>query len=384
MTGYTQDEKFMLRCLDLALQGNGLVAPNPMVGAVLVHDRNIIGEGFHHGFGKAHAEVNALEKFNNVELPDRSCLYVNLEPCSHYGKTPPCTDLIIKKKISRIVIGTIDPNILVAGKGKAILQNNGAEVITGILEKECRHINRRFFSWHQKQRPYIILKWARSADGFIDFDRPADAPVGPNWITSLTARTLVHKWRSEEQAILVGTNTVKKDNPMLNVRYWSGNDPLRIIIDRRLSLGKNSHVFDNSRNTVVFTETGWPEKPETTAAVQKQKPTRTITSTVNHETSGKTQDPTSTRYVNINFDQAVELQILDFLYRENIQSVIIEGGAFTLNSFINKNLWDEARIFTGTVLFRKGIRSPEITGTEICSRQTGNSILQVIYNNSGL
>lgn len=353
MPAYTEDEKYIHRCLDLAVQGRGMVAPNPMVGAVLVHNETIIGEGFHGSFGEAHAEVNAIENVINPELLKLSCLYVSLEPCSHHGKTPPCASLIVRKGIPKIVIGTPDPNPLVSGKGISLLMENGIKVITGVLEDKCKILNKRFFTWHLKKRPYIILKWARSADGFIDFERPADAPIGPNWITSQTARILVHKWRAEEQAILVGTNTVLKDNPRLNIRDWAGKNPLRVVIDRELKLGKHHNVFDNTQETLVF-----------------------IDDKANAVPVG---DSGKTRYASIVFDSHAEQQMLDFLYKANIQSVMIEGGAYTLNSFIEKGLWDEARIFTGPVLFRKGVKSPEITGDSITSREFGNSVLQIIY-----
>lgn len=349
MKGKTEDEKYMHRCLELAYQGLGRVAPNPMVGSVIVHNNTIIGEGFHQSFGEAHAERNAIGSVKDPELLRHARLYVNLEPCSHFGKTPPCTSLILKKRIPTVIIGTADPNRQVSGNGKSLLEKNGVRVIMGVLEDECKSLNKRFFTWYLKNRPYIILKWARSSDGFIDLERPADSPPGPNWITSQHGLTLVHKWRSEEQAVMVGTNTVIKDNPRLNVRHWAGKDPLRAIIDRSLKLGPHHHVLDNSQPTVVFTEK-------------------------------KAEDIDTTRYARIVFDDTAELQMLDHLYRKNILSVIIEGGAFTLNRFIEKGLWDEARIFTGPLLFKTGVRSPEITGKSIESQMIDNSLLQVIYN----
>ncbi len=367
MAGYTEDEKYMQRCIDLAIQGKGLVAPNPMVGALLVNNHAIVGEGFHQGFGEAHAEANAINNVTSPDLLKKAVLYVNLEPCSHQGKTPPCANLIISMGIPKIVIGTPDPNKLVDGSGIALLREKGINVVTGILENECKALNKRFFTWHLYNRPYIILKWARSADGFIDFDRPADAPVGPNWITSQTARILVHKWRSEEQAILVGTNTVIKDNPRLNIRDWAGKNPLRVIIDRELKLGSHYNVFDNTQKTLVFTQ----KEPAGSGPGPREFPEKTVVpETGNTERS----------YASIVFDDTAELQMLECLYRQNIQSIIIEGGAYTLNRFIEKGLWDEARIFTGPVLFRRGIRSPEITGNSFTTREIGNSQLQVIYN----
>jgi diaminohydroxyphosphoribosylaminopyrimidine deaminase / 5-amino-6-(5-phosphoribosylamino)uracil reductase len=372
MPDHPEHEKYMRRCLDLALQAGGAVAPNPMVGSVLVYEDLIIGEGYHRAFGHAHAEVNAIYSVKRTELLKGSRLYVNLEPCSHHGKTPPCTDLLIKHKIPEIVIGVTDPNPLVSGRGVDLLRKSGAEVIAGVLKNECSELNRRFFTWHVKKRPYIILKWARSADGFIDFERPAIAPVGPNWITSPTARILVHKWRTEEQAILVGTNTVIKDNPRLNVRDWAGKNPLRVLIDRELKLGSQYNVFDNSQETLVFTA--------------KELPAAMTPGT--GETKGISMFPGNPRatgkirYARISFDDTAENQILDFLYRENIQSLIVEGGAYTLKRFIEKDLWDEARIFTGPAFFKSGIKSPEITGGSVSINIIGNSQLQVIRRES--
>jgi diaminohydroxyphosphoribosylaminopyrimidine deaminase / 5-amino-6-(5-phosphoribosylamino)uracil reductase len=368
MQGYTGDEKFMRRCLDLALQGKGNVAPNPLVGCVIVHNNIIIGEGFHQAYGQAHAEVNAITSVRNPELLKESTLYVNLEPCSHFGKTPPCANLILEKNIPTVIVGTSDPNELVAGKGLKLLGDKGVKVKEGILSDECKDVNARFFSWHIRKRPYIILKWAKSADGFIDLIRSASAPIEPNWITSQQARILVHKWRTEEQAILVGTTTVLKDNPRLNVRDWKGKDPLRLVIDRKRVLGNKYHVFDNSQDTIVFTEKIFPEE-ENNAYFSESK------------TAGSfTTETVRTKFVKINFEKDAETQMLNVLYRENIQSLIIEGGAYTLKQFIDKNLWDEARIFTGPVLFNNGIRSPEITGRSGYFGMIDNSQLLVLYN----
>jgi len=382
MPCHNDNEKYMHRCLELAFQGIGQVAPNPMVGSLLVHKDLIIGEGFHRSYGEAHAEVNAVRQVANKELLRHASLYVNLEPCSHHGKTPPCTDLILEKEIPRVVIGTPDPNPLVAGNGIKLLRENGVQVTLGVLENECKDLNKRFFTWHLHNRPWIILKWARSSDGFIDLERPASAPIGPNWITSQTARILVHKWRAEEQAILVGTNTVLKDNPRLNVRDWTGKDPLRVVIDRKLRLNSSYHVFDNSGKTLVFTEKiPAPHKiteaaePAKEEIVQEMKPDPS-----NMPSGNRVSDRGKTRYAEIIFDGTAELQMLKLLYRENIQSVIIEGGAYTLNSFIEKGLWDEARVFTGPAFFRNGVRSPEITGNRKESRMIDNSLLEIFFN----
>ena len=375
MSFHNYSEKYMHRCLELALHGMGRVAPNPLVGSLLVHEDLIIAEGYHRSYGEAHAEVNAVRGVADKELLRHATLYVNLEPCAHHGKTPPCTDLILENGIRRVVIGTPDPNPLVAGSGIRLLGENGVQVIHGVLENECRDLNKRFFTWHIHKRPWIILKWARSADGYIDLERPANAPIGPNWITSETARILVHKWRAEEQAVLVGTNTVIKDNPRLNVRDWYGKDPLRVVIDRKLKLRSSCNVFDNSSETIVFTEKN-PAHGKTAEAAKGTK---------KKISQDKKQDPSDmpsgkTRYAEIIFNGTAELQMLELLYREKIQSVIIEGGAYTLNSFIEKGLWDEARIFTGPAYFSEGIKSPEITGNLKQRMIIDNSLLEIIYN----
>jgi diaminohydroxyphosphoribosylaminopyrimidine deaminase/5-amino-6-(5-phosphoribosylamino)uracil reductase len=345
-----QHEKFMQRCLELAELGAGMVSPNPMVGAVVVHEGKIIGEGYHQKYGEAHAEVNAIAqvtaKFDNAsEFLKQSTIYVSLEPCAHYGKTPPCADLIIKHQIPVVVVGTRDPFAQVDGKGIEKLKAAGIEVITGILEAECQWLNRRFFTKVQKHRPYIILKWAQTNDGFF-------APVDGSqlWITGTASRKLVHKWRSEEDAILVGKNTVATDNPQLNVRYWEGRSPRRVVIDRRLELNKTLNVFDQSVETLVFNE-------------------------VEFNVDGKN------KYIALeDFERYVPQYILYQLYLQDIQSVIIEGGAYTLQTFINAGLWDEARIFTGKTVLTKGIKSPQITGIIAGESFIEDDHLQVLYN----
>ena len=244
------DEVFMQRCLELAGNGLGYVAPNPMVGAVVVHKGEVIGEGYHRQFGQAHAEVNAIQAVKDSSLLEESTLYVNLEPCVHTGKTPPCTDLILAKKIPSVVIGTPDPNPLVQGKGIEKLIKSGIQVTTGIIEDACRDLNKRFFTFHKLKRPYIILKWAQTKDGFIDIKRKAGESIGVNWITSPLSRDLVHKWRSEEQGIMAGTHTVIMDNPHLNVRHWNGKNPVRIVLDRSLKIPKHFHVLDNKQSLI--------------------------------------------------------------------------------------------------------------------------------------
>ncbi|RYY31233.1 MAG: bifunctional diaminohydroxyphosphoribosylaminopyrimidine deaminase/5-amino-6-(5-phosphoribosylamino)uracil reductase RibD [Sphingobacteriaceae bacterium] len=328
-------EIYMQRCLQLADIGAGNVSPNPMVGSVIVHNGKIIGEGYHRKYGEAHAEVNAINAViakypNHAELLAQSTIYVSLEPCAHYGKTPPCADLIIKHHIPQVVVGCRDPFAQVDGKGIEKLIEAGAEVVVGVLETECRALNKRFFTRVQKHRPYIILKWAQTQDGFF-----APADKCQYWITGTEARKLVHKWRSEEDAILVGKNTVAIDNPQLNTRYWQGKSPKRIIIDRRLELSDTLHVFDKSIETLVFNAI-------------------------------KTDIDDNIKYIALeDFDRFVPQYIMYQLYMQDIQSVIIEGGVHTLNSFIEAGLWDEARIFTGSGDLLAGIKAPEISGTLI-------------------
>jgi len=317
----------MKRCLELASNGIGRVAPNPMVGAVIVYKDEIIGEGFHIHYGHAHAEVNAIEAVKDQSLFSQCTLYVNLEPCTHIGKTPPCTDLIISKGIRRVVIGTSDPNPLVGGKGIERLKNNGIEVIVNILNKECCELNRRFITYFEKKRPYIILKWAQTKDKFIDLNRKPGEPVGVNWISNPLSRTIVHLWRSEEQAIMVGTNTVIFDNPQLNVRHWQGRNPIRIILDRTLRIPITSNVLDNSSSTLIFNEK-------------------------------KNERKENTEYCKIEFGKEMFNQIFNELYNRQIQSVLVEGGKKLLESLIVQNLWDEARVLVGDKYFEKGYPAP--------------------------
>jgi len=337
-------EHFMQRCFELAQQGLGSVAPNPMVGSVIVHEEKIIGEGYHQKFGAPHAEVNAINSVTNNELLKSSTLYVNLEPCSHHGKTPPCADLIIEKQIPKVVICNTDPNPLVAGNGIEKLNNAGIEVVTGVLEKEGLELNKRFFTFHTKHRPYIILKWAQSSDGF--FTKGNDKQY---WITGELAKKIVHRWRSEEQAILVGGNTSLVDNPQLNNRYFDKEkQPARIVIDKDLTLPETLNVFDNGIKTIVF-----------------------------NAVTEKSED--SITYVKIPFQNLPD-EICKALYKLNIQSVIIEGGAKTLQLFINNNLWDEARIFTGNVKFENGIYAPAIDGIFISNDKIGDDSLTFFRN----
>ncbi len=325
----------MARCIELAKNGLGTTYPNPLVGAVIVCDGKIIGEGWHRKSGEPHAEVLAIRSVKNPNLLAKSTIYVSLEPCSHFGKTPPCADLILEHNIPEIVIGTVDPNVKVAGKGIAKLEAAGRKVTVGVLENDCNDLNKRFFTFHQKKRPYIILKWAQSADGFV-------APLQKNerkpvWITNEFSRQLVHKWRAEEQAILVGTQTVVADNPTLDVRDWTGENPTRIVLDQNNRISKESHIFGNQSKTLVYSE------PE-------------------------------------NFNDNVALALAGRLYQDGIQSVIIEGGTRTLETFLLENLWDEARIFKGTNQFGNGVPAPEMPQAVAHRKMVLQDELLIFYN----
>jgi diaminohydroxyphosphoribosylaminopyrimidine deaminase / 5-amino-6-(5-phosphoribosylamino)uracil reductase len=334
-------DQYMQRCLELASLGFPSVMPNPAVGCVIVFDDQIIGEGFHQVFGGSHAEVNALESVKDKSLLAKSTVYVSLEPCSHHGKTPPCADLLIKSKVKKVVVPITDPNPLVAGQGIAKLKNAGIEVVLGLLQKEAEELNKRFLTYYQKQRPYIILKWAQTTDGFI-----ADQKGNSKWISNDASRLLVHKWRSEEQAILVGTNTAKTDNPQLTTRDWPGNNPLRIVIDQDLTLPKKLHLFDHKVPTIVFN-------------------------------SKKNSDEENLSYVQIDFGKNMPEELLRVLYEQKIQSLIVEGGSNTLQKFIDSNLWDEARVFTGEKNFGKGIAAPELNSTPISTQRIKGDLLQI-------
>ncbi|NMH28040.1 bifunctional diaminohydroxyphosphoribosylaminopyrimidine deaminase/5-amino-6-(5-phosphoribosylamino)uracil reductase RibD [Flavobacterium sp. SE-s28] len=307
----------MARCLELAKNGLGTTYPNPLVGSVIVHDGKIIGEGWHRKSGEPHAEILAMNSVADKSLLKNSTIYVNLEPCSHFGKTPPCADSIIAAGIPQVVIGTKDPNPEVAGNGIRKLEEAGIRVSFGVLEQECNELNKRFFMFHREKRPYIILKWAQSEDGFIaPQHRSENAPV---WISNAHSRQLTHKWRSEEQAILVGSQTVTDDNPSLTVREWAGRNPTRIVIGNPSRIPSESHIFNDEAETIVL--------------------------------SG----------LDFNDDKSVQT-ICGELYRNKIVSVIVEGGRMTLQSFIDAGIWDEARIFTGKASLENGTKSPEFKG----------------------
>ncbi len=317
----------MSRCLELAVNALGYTSPNPMVGCVIVHKGKIIGEGYHKACGQSHAEVNAILSVQNKELLKESTLYVNLEPCVHYGKTPPCTDLIINHNIPEVVVSLLDCYSEVAGKGIERLKKSGCNVIIGPLAKQSRELNKRFFTFYEKKRPYIILKWAQTTDGFIDILRNENTPKGPAWITNSYSDMLCHKWRTEEDAIIVGTNTAANDNPQLNARHWYGRSPLRITIDKDLKLPSSLNLFDNKYPTIVFT--------------------------------GKAKDDdTNVSYIQIDFNENIIQQIVKELYKLKVQSLIVEGGKTLLESFISKGLWDEARVLVSEKIFRKGLLAP--------------------------
>ena len=342
----------MLRCIELGKNGLGSTAPNPMVGCVIVHNNLIIGEGFTSRYGEAHAEVNAIRSIADKSLLKQATLYVTLEPCSHFGKTPPCADLIVEHQIPEVVIGLKDPNDKVSGKGIQRLKDSGCKIRLGVLEKECRKHHRRFLSFQEKKRPYIILKWAETADGFMAPSKKSRSKnPEPFWITDTASRQLVHQWRSEEQAILVGTTTVLHDNPKLTIRNWTGRNPIRLVLDKNLKIPSNFNVFDSSSKTIVCIAQG-----------------------------NDTNQSSGIDYREINFDKDVAAQLCALLYQEEITSVIIEGGAQTLNTFISEDLWDEARIFRGGAVFKEGLAAPKIIGKPVMTQSLVNDTLILIQN----
>jgi diaminohydroxyphosphoribosylaminopyrimidine deaminase / 5-amino-6-(5-phosphoribosylamino)uracil reductase len=332
----------MKRCLTLAAKGFSKVAPNPMVGCVIVHNGKVTGEGYHKKFGEAHAEINAINSVKNKALLKDSTLYVSLEPCAHYGKTPPCADAIIKHGIKKVVIGCVDPNPKVKGKGVAKLIKGGCDIITGVLEKECMDLNKRFFTFHQEKRPYIILKWAMTSDGFIDKKRLKS--VNPLKITGKEADLLSHSWRSEEQAIMVGTDTVLMDNPKLTTRSIIGRSPIRIVADRNLRIPSNSNIFSNFASVIVLN-------------------------------SKKNKKQGNIEFVKVKFDKEKLDNLLAELYKRNIQSVIVEGGAKLLSSFIKQDLWDEARVFKSGKKISEGLKAPLLGAKVISKIKVGSDTL---------
>ena len=342
-------EKYMSRCIELAKKGAMDVSPNPMVGCVLVHNDEIIGEGYHEKYGEAHAEVNAIKSVKTKNLLRECTLYVSLEHCAHHGKTPPCSDLIVTKQIPAVVIGTVDPFAEVAGKGIEKLKNNGIEVTVDVLKKECLELNKRFFTFHEKKRPFIVLKWAQTSDGFIDMERKAESYGEPTWITGTDALVRVHQMRAMEDAILVGTGTAEKDNPSLTVRLVEGKNPLRIILDRKLKLSPRLNLFDNSTETLVIN-------------------------------SIKSEKKGNTELVQIDYSQNILPQILEVLYKKEKLSLIVEGGRKLLQSFIDQNLWNEAHVFNGSKTFNGGVPAPKLRGKMVANEIIGRDFLQIFRN----
>jgi len=336
------DEIFMRRALELALLGIGSVSPNPMVGCVIVHHSRIVGEGWHKQYGEAHAEVNAIASMADKSLLRECTVYVNLEPCSHFGKTPPCADLLIDNRVKKVVVANLDTNPLVASEGIKKLRDAGIEVITGVLEKDGRELNKRFFTSMEKQRPYIILKWAETSDGFVGREN-----FDSKWISNEYSRQLVHQWRTQNDAILVGTKTVFHDNPELNVRDWSGRNPVRVVFDRFLRLSEKLHVFDYKQKTLCY-------------------------NVLKHE------ERKNLSLVRVGEENFLGDVVKD-LVKQNIQSVMVEGGATTLNFFIDAGLWDEARVFVSNKDFGKGIIAPKLPGNLIHQESVFNDTLRIYH-----
>ena len=311
----------MQRCLQLASLGKGFVAPNPMVGAVIVHNDSIIGEGYHQQFGEAHAEVNAINSVQNQSLLIDATIYVSLEPCAHFGKTPPCVNLLVKMQFKRVVIGSMDPNPDVDGKGITLLKSVNIDVTVGVLENECKELNKHFFSSHKAKRPFVFLKWAQTSNKLIN------NAFKKSWISCPEMQTVVHSWRSEHQAILVGRKTIESDNPSLTVRRVKGKNPIRIVIDRNLTLKEDFKIFNKDSKTIVI-------------------------NLLKNKTKGNLQF--------VQLEKIDATSILDVLYKLQIQSVLIEGGKETLQSFIDSHLWDEAKVITSPKSFVTGTTSPEI------------------------
>jgi diaminohydroxyphosphoribosylaminopyrimidine deaminase / 5-amino-6-(5-phosphoribosylamino)uracil reductase len=337
------DEAYMQRALELAKLGLGAVSPNPCVGCVLVADGKIIGEGWHRQYGKAHAEVNAVESVENKELLKDATAYVNLEPCVHHGKTPPCADLLIRHQVKKVVVANVDPNPLVGGKGIQKLREAGIDVVVGVCSKEGLEVNKRFFTFIVKQRPYVILKWAQTADGFM-----ARNNYDSKWISNEYSRQLVHKWRSEEDAVLVGKKTAEHDNPKLTVRHWSGRNPVRVVIDRYLQLPDNLYLFDQASKTY------WYNLKEDSVMANLIKIKVGDTDLVN--------------------------RVLQDLHSRNVQSVLIEGGKQTLDLFMNSGFWDEARIFSSIQSFGSGIEAPVKRGQLISRSEVVGDTLEIFKN----
>ncbi|GAB3554009.1 bifunctional diaminohydroxyphosphoribosylaminopyrimidine deaminase/5-amino-6-(5-phosphoribosylamino)uracil reductase RibD [Spirosoma fluminis] len=345
---------FMRRALELATLGRGQVSPNPMVGCVIVHgatgDERIIGEGWHQRYGEAHAERNAVLSVRpeDEHLLSESTAYVTLEPCSHYGKQPPCADLLIEKRVKRVICCNDDPNPLVAGQGFQKLRDAGIAVETGLLQDMGRDLNARFFLFFEKQRPYIILKWAETTDGYI-----TGAGGKQVQISGPLSQRLVHRWRTEEDAIMVGTNTARTDNPQLNVRRWPGRNPIRIAIDKQLALPPDLHLFDGSQATLVYGHVS------------------------NNEDDSGNEMTEAMQYIRLDPDKPFLTQLLNDLYQRRIQSVLVEGGTTLLNSFIDAGLWDEMRVFRSQTLLNGGVNAPTVRGNLVSRERVGDDELTV-------
>lgn len=350
MQTYTdaQLDSWMRRCFELAIKGIGHVSPNPLVGCVVVHEGRIIAEGFHRKYGEAHAEPDAIRSLADQDLLKKSTLFVNLEPCAHHGKTPPCVDLIIEKKIPKVCISNVDPHDKVAGKGIKRLKEAGVEVIAGILEKEGRELNRRFFTFMEQQRPYIILKWAQTADGFIDKPR-IEQEQGSFPISGKKASILNHKWRSEEDAILVGTQTALNDNPELTVRHLSGRNPVRVLIDKNLQITKDAKIYNQEARTLVF----------------NQLESKTF---FNHT------------LIQLDWKAGIIKQMNDFMHHEKLGSLIVEGGAATLNSYLTSNCWDELRVIISPVQLLSGLNAPNLPYLPYTTKMLGRDEIRVYRN----
>lgn len=344
---------YMQRCFELAQNGAGSVSPNPLVGCVLVHNNIIIGEGWHMQYGQAHAEVNALNSVKQKHLLPLATLYVNLEPCNHFGKTPPCADLIIAHQIKKVVVGMIDPYKKVAGQGIQKLKDAGIDVEVGILEAECQFLNRRFIKYVTQQKPYIILKWAQTFNGYIAPDATKISAAEfeiQRHITDRIVQRLVHKWRTQEDAIMVGTNTALFDNPALNAREWTGRNPIRIVLDKNLRLPIDLKLFDKSEPTIVFTS-------------QKKESEHNLT------------------FIQLDFEKNWLDEMLNELYKLKIQSVVLEGGTQLLNGVIANKIWDEAIIFTSPKTINDGIKAPLIYGKKIQQENIDGVIMNVLLAN---
>ena len=318
------DELYMKRCLFLAQKGLGATAPNPMVGAVIVVGGEIVAEGWHRQYGGPHAEIDAINNLIDKELLKQATMYVNLEPCSHFGKTPPCANTLVSYGIKKVVIGSADPNPKVNGQGIGILKDAGVEVVTDVLKNECDFLNRRFFTFHQKKRPYIILKWAQTQDGFMDILRPDPDKNYKYWITNDELRTLSHKWRSEESAILIGYNTFKNDNPQLTNRLYSGKNPIPIVLSRdNVKIGDEMYALKSGEDSLS--------------------------------------------------------EVLELLHSKSVQSVIVEGGRKTLDSFLDKGLYDEIRVLTGGQKWGAGAVAPSVAAEPDKEFSAGDNRVEIYY-----